>query len=54
MVVLKASQARALEVDKEIKAVCDFIKEADDWANYLETISEDERGPLYCMVFLFL
>ena len=47
VIVLKAYQARALEVDKEINAVCDFITEADDWARHLETIAEDDRGPLY-------
>ena len=38
---------QALEVDKSINAVCDFILEASDWAEALENIPENERGPLY-------
>jgi len=45
--VLQAYQAKALEVDKSINAVCDFILEASDWAEALENIPENERGPLY-------
>ena len=45
--VLEAYQAKALHVDKEINAVCDFILSAADWAQHLLTVPETERGPLY-------
>ena len=45
--VLEAYQAKALEVDREVNAVCDFILEAGDWAKKLEDVKLDERGPLY-------
>ena len=45
--VLEAYQAKALSVDKEINAVCDFILEAIDWAIQLEDIPIDKRGALY-------
>ena len=45
--VLEAFQAKALQVDKEINAVCDFILSAGDWAQYLATVPECERGPLF-------
>ena len=45
--VLEAYQAKALSVDKEINAVCDFILEANDWARQLEDIPIDKRGALY-------
>ena len=45
--VLQAYQAKALEVDQDINAVCDFILEATDWAKALEDIPEEERGALY-------
>ena len=45
--VLQAYQAKALSVDEDINAVCDFILEATDWAVELESISEEDRGPLY-------
>ena len=45
--VLEAYQAKALHVDKEINAVCDFILSAADWAQYLLTVPQTERGPLY-------
>ena len=45
--VLEAYQAKALQVDKEINAVCDFILSAADWAQYLLTVPQAERGPLY-------
>ena len=45
--VLEAYQAKALQVDKEINAVCDFILSAADWAQHLLTVPETERGPLY-------
>ena len=45
--VLQAYQAKALEVDQDINAVCDFILEATDWAKALEDIPEKERGSLY-------
>ena len=46
-IVLEAYQAKALSVDKEINAVCDFILESNDWARKLEDIPEDKRGALY-------
>ena len=45
--VLQAYQAKALEVDQDINAVCDFILEATDWAKALEDVPEEERGALY-------
>ena len=45
--VLQAYQAKALDVDQDINAVCDFILEATDWAKALEDIPEEERGALY-------
>ena len=45
--VLEAYQAKALSVDKEINAVCDFILESNDWARQLEDIPVDKRGALY-------
>ena len=45
--VLQAYQAKALEVDQDINAVCDFILEATDWAKALEDIPKEERGALY-------
>ena len=45
--VLEAYQAKALSVDKEINAVCDFILEAYDWARQLEDIPINKRGALY-------
>ena len=45
--VLEAYQAKALQVDKEINAVCDFILSAADWAQHLLTVPPAERGPLY-------
>ena len=45
--VLEAYQAKALSVDKEINAVCDFILEAHDWARQLDDIPIDKRGALY-------
>jgi len=45
--VLEAYQAKALLVDKDINAVCDYILEASEWANDLAQIPEGERGPLY-------
>ena len=45
--VLEAFQAKALHVDKEINAVCDFIQRARDWALELETVPVTERKALY-------
>ena len=45
--VLEAYQAKALLVDKDINAVCDYILEASEWANDLAQIPEGDRGPLY-------
>jgi len=45
--VLHAYQAKAILVDKNTNAVCDFILEAVEHAKFLETIPEDKRGPLY-------
>jgi len=44
---LEAFQAKALTVDREINAVCDFILEASDWAKNLALLPEEQRGPLY-------
>ena len=45
--VLQAYQAKALSVNKEINAVCDFILEATEQAEALATLPPEERGPLY-------
>eukprot|EP00092_Neocalanus_flemingeri_P020758 GFUD01022493.1.p1 GENE.GFUD01022493.1~~GFUD01022493.1.p1 ORF type:complete len:590 (-),score=122.08 GFUD01022493.1:119-1888(-) len=45
--VLQAFQSKALAVDKETNSVCDFILEALDIAKHLETIPENQRGPLF-------
>jgi len=45
--VLQAYQAKAIKVDKDTNAVCDFILEASDRAKALEKIPEKDRGPLY-------
>ena len=45
--VLQAYQAKALTVDQDINAVCDFILEANEWAVALESIPEQDRGALY-------
>ena len=47
MVVLQAYQAKALVVNKEINAVCDFIVEATEHAESLALLQEGERGPLH-------
>jgi len=44
---LEAFQAKALVVDREINAVCDFILEASDWAKNLVLLPEEQRGPLF-------
>ena len=45
--VLKAYQAKALSVNEEINAVCDFILEATEQAEALAALPKEERGPLY-------
>ena len=45
--VLEDYQAKAISVDKDLNAVCDFIIEASDWATQLEDIPIDRRGALY-------
>lgn len=45
--VLEAFQAKALEVDADINAICDFIFEATDWAAALTAIPLEQRGSLY-------
>ena len=45
--VLQAYQAKALSVNDEINAVCDFILEATEQAEALATLTPEERGPLY-------
>ena len=47
MEVLQAFQSKALLVDKETNAVCDFILESLDQARDLERVPIEERGPLY-------
>lgn len=47
LAVLQAYQAKALEVDVKINAVCDFILEATEWAENLKTIPASQRGCLY-------
>ena len=45
--VLQAYQAKALSVNEEINAVCDFILEATEQAEALATLPREERGTLY-------
>ena len=45
--VLEAYQAKAVTVDKDINAICDYILEAREWAIELEKIPQDQRGALY-------
>jgi len=45
--VLEAFQAKALVVDRDINAICDFIVEATDWAANLANLPEGQRGPLF-------
>ena len=45
--VLEAYQAKAVTVDKDINAICDYILEARDWALELEKIPQEQRGALY-------
>ena len=45
--VLQAYQAKALAVNEEINAVCDFILEATEQAEALATLPREERGTLY-------
>jgi fatty acid amide hydrolase len=45
--VLRAYQAKALVVNEDINAVCDFLPEAAEQAAGLERLPPGERGPLY-------
>ena len=45
--VLEAYQAKSLDVDRDINAVCDYITEARHWARQLESIPVEDRGALY-------
>ena len=45
--VLQAYQAKALAVNEEINAVCDFILEATEQAEALALLPPEERGPLH-------
>ena len=45
--VLQAYQAKALSVNEEINAVCDFILEATEQAEALANLPPEKRGPLY-------
>ena len=45
--VLQAYQAKALSVNEEINAVCDFILEASDQAKALANLPPEKRGPLH-------
>ena len=45
--VLEAYQAKALAVDKDLNAVCDFILEAREWAEELSKLEEEKRGALF-------
>ena len=47
MEVLEAYQAKSLDVDRDINAVCDYITEARHWARQLESIPVEDRGALY-------
>ena len=44
---MQAYQAKAVAVNEEINAVCDFILEATEQAETLATLPPEERGPLY-------
>ena len=45
--VLQAYQAKAVAVNEEINAVCDFILEATEQAEALALLPPEERGPLH-------
>lgn len=45
--VLEAYQAKALTVNEEINAVCDFILEATEQAEALAQLPPEERGSLH-------
>ena len=47
LAVLQAYQAKAVAVNEEINAVCDFILEATDQAEALALLTPEERGPLH-------
>ena len=47
VVVLQAYQAKALAVNEEINAVCDFILEATEQAEALALLPPEERGSLH-------
>jgi len=49
--VLRAYQAKALEVTNEFNCVTEFIKEAEEWAAKLDRIDPSERGPLHGIPF---
>ena len=40
---IKNVQAKALKVDAEFNAICDFILEAADWAAELSTVPPEQR-----------
>ena len=45
--MLKAYQAKAISVNEEINAVCDFILEATEQAEALAQLPPEERGSLH-------
>ena len=51
--VLQAYQAKALAVNEEINAVCDFILEATEQAEALALLPPEERGPLHGLPLSF-
>ena len=53
MAVLQAYQAKALAVNEEINAVCDFILEATEQAEALALLPPEERGPLHGLPLSF-
>ena len=44
---MQAYQAKAVAVNEEINAVCDFILEATEQAGALALLPPEERGPLH-------
>ena len=40
-------QAQALQVTDKHNCVCQFLTEASEWAQYLDSLPEGQRGPLH-------
>ena len=45
--VLRAFQHKAIKLDERTNCVTDWLEEADNWAEQLDKLSQEERGPLH-------